>query len=78
MLLRAVPSSPAYLVCHDCFDNGAMDVWPHINFTEAQSLADLKNNALDARGIDSCFWRAYEKLPRKKVFKYHTETLPLR
>ena len=26
--LADVPASPAYLVCHDHFDHGAMEVWP--------------------------------------------------
>jgi hypothetical protein len=73
MLLRDVPVSPAYLVFHDCFERGAMDVWPRLTLAEAQLDASKKQTALDASGLEECgFWQAYNKLPHKKLHLYHS------
>lgn len=72
MKLIEVPQHPAYVVFHDAFDNGAMDVYPATNFAEAKRTAERKQEALDQSGNDEAgIWAAYEKLPRKKVWKYH-------
>jgi hypothetical protein len=72
MKLAEVPAHPAYLVFHDAYMNGAMDVYPVTSLAMAQEHAALANMELDATGQDECgIWRAYEKLPRKKVWKYH-------
>ena len=78
MVLRDVPKHPAYVVFHDAYNNGAMDVWPASTLGEAQERVLVANSELDAwllsckLGQDECgFWRAYEKLPRKKVYKFY-------
>jgi hypothetical protein len=72
MLLRDVPKHPAYVVFHDAYDNGAMDVWPATSLASAQGRVDVANSELDAMGQDECgFYRAYTKLPRKKVWKFY-------
>lgn len=73
MRLKDVPPAPAYLVFHDAYDNGAMDVWPVPSFGEAQFVAQTKNARLEEAGGEECGgWKAYEKLPRVKVFASHT------
>lgn len=71
MRLKDVPQHPAYVVFHDGFDNGAMEVWPAQSSAEAIERAQVANLKLDAMGEDCGFWRAYDKLPRKKVWKFH-------
>ena len=72
MKLKDVPASPAYLVFHDAYDNGAMDVYAYDNLPYAQHIANGRNNVLDQTGMDDCgIWKAYAKLPRKRVFAYH-------
>lgn len=71
MLLKDVPPSPAYVVFHDGFDKGAMDVWPANSLAEATERVTVANLELDAMGEGCGIWRAYEKLPRKKVWKYY-------
>jgi hypothetical protein len=75
---RTEPSSPtlkgfamAYLVFHDAFDNGAMEVWPSFSIETATASAQCLNDALDAIGEECGFYRAYQTLPRKKIFKSH-------
>ena len=72
MRLKDVPLSPAYVVFHDAYMNGAMDVYPAHSIGEAQERVTVANLEIDAMGQDECgSWKAYEKLPRVKVFKYH-------
>lgn len=74
MKLSEVPAYPAYLVFHDAFMKGAMDVYPCDAESTAQFIANRRNDNLDASGNDdSGFWAAYTKLPRKKVWKFHVE-----
>lgn len=75
MRLKDVPQHSAYVVFHDTFDNGAMDVWPAKNIAEAQERVTVANAELDAMGSDDAgFYKAYEKLPRKKVYKFYATT----
>lgn len=72
MRLKDVPSYPAYVVFHDAYDNGAMDVYPATSFLIAQERVSLANQELDAMSSEGCgSWKAYEKLPRKRIFKFH-------
>lgn len=71
MKLRDVPASPAYLVSHDPYMNGAMDVWPWESLASAQAEATTRNERAESMGYDPT-WRAYAKLPRVRVWKYHT------
>jgi hypothetical protein len=74
MKLKDVPLSPAYLVFHDAYDNGAMEVWPADSFELAQKTAASNQDRLENLGQDECGgWKAYEKLPRVRVWKYHPE-----
>lgn len=66
-----VPFSPAYVVFHDAYDKGAMDVWPAKSFAEATERVTVANMKLDSMGEDGGNWRAYEKLPRLRVYKLH-------
>ena len=71
MRLKDVPVFPAYLVFHDAFDNGAMDVHPYASLESAQAAAKSKNESLESQGCDEAgFYRAYATLPRKRVFKF--------
>ena len=72
MKLVDVPISPAYLVFHDAFMNGAMDVYPSESLELAEKTASFNNERMEALGHDEAgIWRAYIKLPRKRVWKYH-------
>lgn len=71
MKLIDVPKHPAYVVFHDGFDNGAMDVWPAKSLAEAQERVTVANLELDDMGEGCGIWKAYEKLPRKKVYKFY-------
>jgi hypothetical protein len=73
MKLKDVPVHPAYVVFHDHFDNGAMEIWPATSFLSAQEIATRKQDNCDAQGYDNADWRAYAKLPRRKVYKYHND-----
>jgi hypothetical protein len=74
MLLRDVPKHPAYVVFHDAYDNGAMDVWPAADLVGAQRIATVQQQNLEDIGQDECgFYRAYTKLPRKKVYKFYSD-----
>lgn len=74
MRIKDVPISPAYLVWHDAFDNGAMDVYPQGSFETAQKTAEERNERNAQTGNDDAgIWRAYTKLPRVKVYKFHPE-----
>jgi hypothetical protein len=67
-----LPFSPAYLVFHDAHMNGAMDVYPFSSLEEATDQANCQNEYMESRGADEDgSWRAYEKLPRKRVWKFH-------
>ena len=77
MRLKDVPKHPAYLVFHDAFDNGAMDIfgyenkWPESAIEITRKLADECNTRIEEMGNDDCGrWAAYEKLPRVRVYKY--------
>ena len=62
----------AYLVWHDAFDNGAMDVYPQADLKTAQEKADTRNRHLEESGNDDMgFWKAYSKLPRVRIYKIH-------
>jgi hypothetical protein len=70
--LADVPAAPAYLVFHDAFDGGAMDVYLKQDFAAAEIQATNNNQRLDAEGVDNCgFWKAYSKLPRKRIYALH-------
>lgn len=72
MRIKDVPVSPAYLVFHDAFSNGAMDIYPFDSFTQAGMEATRRNEAIEQSGADDCGgWKAYEKLPRVRVYRYH-------
>lgn len=72
MRIKDVPSSPAYLVFHDAFANGAMDVYPSESLELAQKTATFNNERLEALGDDEGgIWKAYEKLPRIRTWKFH-------
>jgi hypothetical protein len=74
MRLKDIPAAPAYLVFHDAYDNGAMEVWTVPTFGAAQVLANNKQTALEQSGNDECGgWKAYEKLPRVKVYAFRGE-----
>jgi hypothetical protein len=68
--LKDVPQAAAYLVWHDAFDNGAMDVYLYSDLTSAQIEAEKRNCHLQESSNDDCgFWRAYTKLPRVRIYK---------
>lgn len=71
MRIKDVPIHPAYLVHHDHFMNGAMDVYPRQDLAAAQAEAKSKNDYMDSIGVHGGQWRAYEKLPRVKIWQYH-------
>lgn len=55
---------PAYLVFHDAFDGGAMDVWPYLSLATAQAEAEARQNRLEQSGDEEAgHWTAYEQLP---------------
>jgi hypothetical protein len=69
MRYNEVPAAAAYLVFHDAFDNGAMDVYLRPSLEEAEKTAATRNDNLAKGGNDDCgIWKAYVKLPRRKVF----------
>lgn len=71
--LKDIPSSPAYLVFHDSYDNGAMDIYPASSLELATKTAELNNEKLGENGVDECgIWRAYTKLPRVRVGKLYS------
>ena len=61
----------AYLVFHDNFDQGAMDVYPACCVAHAEKEAERRNNHIDALGYDEAgHWRGYEVLPAEcEVYK---------
>lgn len=75
MKLKDIPASPAYLVFHDAYMNGAMDVYLLPSLKEAEERAKVANENLESMGEDECgMWRAYLTLPRKRVWKLHAPT----
>jgi hypothetical protein len=75
MRLQDVPKHPAYVVSHDEYDRGAMDVWPCVSIERATEIAKQKQDHLDNNGLEGAHYRAYEKLPRVKVWKFHDTIL---
>lgn len=74
MKLKDVPYSPAYVVFHDAYMNGAMDVWPSTSLIDAQVIAQRKQKRLEDEGVEECGgYAAYTQLPRKRVWQYHTQ-----
>lgn len=72
MKLADVPKYPAYLVFHDAFDGGAMDVYPSESIEQAEKIARERQEKLEQTGSDECGgWKAYEKLPRVRVHKLY-------
>jgi hypothetical protein len=72
MRLKDVPASPAYLVFHDAYMNGAMDVYPAESLDLAERTAKFNNERMESLGHDEAgVWRSYTKLPRVRVWKYH-------
>lgn len=72
MRIKDVPFSPAYLVFHDAFDNGAMEIWAIPSLEQAEKIASERNVRAENMGQDDCgVWKAYAKLPRVRVWKYH-------
>lgn len=73
-----VPTAPAYVVFHDAFDKGAMEVWPVVSFAVAQEVAAVNNKRSEDMGHDECGgWAAYEKLPRVRIWKLHLTPWPV-
>lgn len=61
----------AYLVFHDGFD-GSMEVWQERDLPAAQAKARQLQDRLDDMGYEQCgSYRAYEALPKRKVWKMH-------
>jgi hypothetical protein len=76
MRLKDVPESPAYVVFHDAYMKGAMDVWAASSLELAERVVKANQNVLEKSGADdSGGWKAYEKLPRVKVWKFHGQVL---
>lgn len=72
MKLADIPTSPAYLVNHDPYMNGAMDVWPMASIELAELEAKRRNDHAESMGYDDAArWKAYSVLPRVRVWKYH-------
>jgi hypothetical protein len=71
MRLADVPQYPAYFVAHDLFMNGAMDVFPCVSLEVAKLNASRATERADSLGMDGVRYEAYEKLPRRKVWKFH-------
>lgn len=72
MKIKDVPQHPAYLVFHDAFDKGAMEVWGIDDLATAQQIAKIRNTHLEQGGNDDCgVWKAYNKLPHVRVYAYH-------
>lgn len=72
MKLKDVPASTAYLVFHDAFDKGSMDVWPVDSFVLAKAIAIQRQSRLENMGSDEAgHYQAYEKLPRVRVHSFH-------
>ena len=72
---KTVPESPAYLVYHDAYHKGAMEVWLLASFERAEIFAKRLNEKLDKCGLGGAgTYRAYAgKLPRKSVWKVHLD-----
>lgn len=71
MRVQDVPQHPAYLVFHDAFDKGAMEIWGMDDFVAAEKIAKARNENLDHSGNDDVGrWKAYAKLPRVRVYAY--------
>ena len=78
MRLKDVPPAPAYVVFHDAYMNGAMDVYPAESMEQATATAAQHRSRLEESGHDECGgWKAYEKLLRVKVYMYHGSNTPL-
>lgn len=76
MRLKDVPVHPAYVVFHDAFDNGAMEVWPCNSLSDATIIASNRQSQLDNSGHDEAgIYRAYEKLPRRRIWKFYPTPL---
>lgn len=72
MKIKDVPAAPAYLAFHDAFDHGAMDVYAYESLEAAERIAKTRNEHLGEMGQDDAgFWRAYTKLPRVRIYKFH-------
>jgi len=72
MRIKDVPLAPAYLVFHDAFDGGAMDVFEKSSLQNAEEVAKTLNEFLERHGDDEGgHWKAYVKLPRCRVWKFH-------
>lgn len=78
MRIKDVPFSPAYLVFHDAYDRGAMEIWPTPGIVTAKAIAKQKQLRLENSGNDECgHWKAYEKLPRVRVYRYNPKEATL-
>ena len=76
--LKDISQAPAYLVFHDAFDHGAMDVYAASNLDSAKAEAEIRQQYLEQTGNDEGgYWRAYEKLPRVKVYAFRGQ-MPIR
>lgn len=73
MKLKDVPKAPAYLVNHDVYDDGAMEIWPCQSIEQATNIATFNQDQADSMGYENVNWRAYTKLPRIRVWKFHPE-----
>ena len=62
-----------FLVFHDLFDNGAMDVYPCSTLELAVDMASRRQQALEERGEDDGgFWAAYPSLPPNvQIYRVH-------
>ncbi len=71
MKVEEVPKSPAYLVSHDLWMDGAMDVWGVKDLQFATVEAERRNRVVDDLGGEGdTRWRAYEELPDLEVWAF--------
>lgn len=59
----------AFLVFHDDWDRGAMEVTPYSSIELANAEALRRQEHFDSHGLDGGYWKAYEKLPRVRIYK---------
>lgn len=70
--VQDIPQRKAYLVFHDAYDDGAMDVLGLDDIEQARKLATHRNTQLEDEGLEEGGgWAAYEKLPDLKIWSYN-------
>lgn len=63
----------AFLVLHDDWDRGAMEVTPYSSIELANAEALKRQERLDSNGLDGGHWKAYKKLPRIRIYRIYGE-----